>query len=350
MESKNIIILFSALVLSVIGLVSMLKLSFKYRWFDVPGDRSSHKRIVPRTAGISIFIISFITLLCVGPPEFNSPFIIISYVTFFIIGVVDDIKHVNTCTKFWGQLIIAISLAFTLPNFRIDNFYGVLGIDHIGVVPSIIFTSFVFIVVINAFNLIDGVDGLAATFAIFAFLIIGSAFEYTQPRIFDFCLLFGVILLPFYFFNFSKTRKMFLGDTGSLFLGLTIVLLTGYLLNSHNAVTTPFNMNRALFALVALCYPLLDTLRVFTLRLAKGQSPFTADRKHLHHKLLGFGLNHFTTTLALLVFNICIFIINAYCFRKTDVNAVLIANFIIIAAFFIIGQRISIWFSGKAKI
>jgi UDP-N-acetylmuramyl pentapeptide phosphotransferase/UDP-N-acetylglucosamine-1-phosphate transferase len=142
---------------------------------------------------------------------------------------------------------------------------------------------------------------------------------------------------------------MFLGDTGSLFLGMTIVLLVGYLLNSHNAVSTPFSMNRALFALVALCYPLLDTLRVFTLRLAKGQSPFTADRKHLHHKLLGFGLNHFTTTAALLTFNVCIFFINASYFKNIDVNGVLIANFIIIAAFFITGQRVSIWFSGKAK-
>ena len=349
MELNNLIILFTALVLSVIGLVTMLKLSFKYRWFDVPGERSSHKRIVPRTAGISIFIISFLTLLCVGPSEFNSPVIIISYLTFFIIGVIDDIKHVKANAKFWWQFVIAVSLAIALPNFRIDNFYGVLGVHHIGDIPSVIFTSFVFIVVINAYNLIDGVDGLAVTFAIFAFILIGSAFQYTQPRIFDFCTLFSVILAPFYFFNFSKSRKMFLGDTGSLFLGLTIVLLVGYLLNSHNAVSTPFSMNRALFALVALCYPLLDTLRVFTLRLAKGQSPFTADRKHLHHKLLGFGLNHFTTTFALLMFNICIFIINASCFKNTDVNGVLIANFIIIAAFFITGQRVSIWFSGKAK-
>ncbi len=349
MELNNLIILFTALVLSVIGLVTMLKLSFKYRWFDVPGDRSSHKRIVPRTAGISIFIISFLTLLCVGPSEFNSPVIIISYLTFFIIGVIDDIKHVKANAKFWGQFVIAVSLAIALPNFRIDNFYGVLGVNHIGDIPSVIFTSFVFIVVINAYNLIDGVDGLAVTFAIFAFILIGSAFQYTQPRIFDFCTLFSVILAPFYFFNFSKSRKMFLGDTGSLFLGLTIVLLVGYLLNSNNAVSTPFSMNRALFALVALCYPLLDTLRVFTLRLAKGQSPFTADKKHLHHKLLGFGLNHFTTTFALLMFNISIFIINASCFKNTDINGVLIANFIIIAAFFITGQRVSIWFSGKAK-
>ena len=142
---------------------------------------------------------------------------------------------------------------------------------------------------------------------------------------------------------------MFLGDTGALFLGLTIVLLVGFLLNSNNAVSTPLNMNRALFALVSLCYPLIDTLRVFTLRLAKGQSPFIADRRHLHHKLLEFGLNHFATTFSLLIFNICIFFINANNFKNMDVNAVLVANFIIIAAFLIAGQRVSIWFSKNAK-
>jgi UDP-N-acetylmuramyl pentapeptide phosphotransferase/UDP-N-acetylglucosamine-1-phosphate transferase len=331
----------------MIGLVTILKLSFKYRWFDVPGDRSSHNRIVPRTAGISIFIISFLSLLFFGPTSFNSPIVFVSYVTFFLIGVVDDFKDINANTKFWGQLIIAVSLAIALPNFRIDHFYGVLGLYKIDDIPSIFFTSFVFIVVINAYNLIDGVDGLATTFAIFAFVLIGSAFQYTQPSIFDFCMLSSVILLPFYFFNFSKSRKMFLGDTGSLFLGLTIVLLVGYLLNSQNAVSIPYNINRALFALVALCYPLLDTLRVFTLRIAKGKSPFTADKNHLHHKLLGFGFNHCTTTLSLLSFNICIFLVNAFCFKNTDVNAILIVNFIIIAALLILGQRVSIWFSKR---
>ena len=349
MELNQIITIFIILVLSFVGLAAMLKLSFKRRWFDVPGDRSSHTRIVPRTAGISIFIISFLTLITIGPVEFNSPYILISYVCFFAIGVYDDIKHVKANTKFWGQFIISVALAILLPNFRINNFYGVLGLYSIDVVPSILFTSFVFIVVINAYNLIDGVDGLAATFAIFAFLMMGNAFMYTQPPIFIFCILLSVVLIPFYFFNFSKTRKMFLGDTGALFLGLTIVLLVGFLLNSNNAVSTPFNMNRALFALVSLCYPLIDTLRVFTLRLAKGQSPFIADRRHLHHKLLEFGLNHFATTFSLLIFNICIFFINANNFKNMDVNAVLVANFIIIAAFFIAGQRVSIWFSKNAK-
>lgn len=349
MELYNLGIFLSALILSLIGLGTTLKLSRNYRFFDVPGDRSSHIRNVPRTAGISIFIISFVMLLCVGPAEFNSPVIILSYIAFFLIGVFDDISHMSTKKKFWGQLIVSISLAIALPNFRIDNFYGVLGLNKIGELPSVIFTSFVFIVVINAYNLIDGIDGLAATFAIFAFLLIGSAFKYSQPIIFDLCVLFSVILAPFYLFNFSTTRKMFLGDTGSLFLGVTIALLVGYFLNSHNAVSTPCGMNRALFTLVTLCYPLLDTLRVFTMRLSKGLSPFRADRLHLHHKLLEFGLNHFTATIALLVFNICIFIINASYFINNDVNGVLIANFMIIMAFLISGKQVLNWFSTKFK-
>ncbi len=347
--SQTCYYLISVFILSFSGLRSIYDLSIRKNWFDIPVDRSSHNRIIPRTAGIPIFLISLVTIFILDPLEFKSIFIYLAYFVFFLLGIFDDFTQIRAKYKFLTQLIIAFILAGFLPQLRIDNFYGVLGIFGISEITSVLFTSFVFIVIINAYNLIDGIDGLAATFGIFAFLLLGYVFLKTNQQLFYLCIFLSVILIPFYFFNLSTKRKMFLGDTGSLFLGLTIALLVGIVLNTKTVVHTPFNMNRALFALVSLCYPLLDTLRVFTLRLAKGQSPFTADRQHLHHKLLGFGLNHFTTTFALLVFNICIFIINATSFKNVDVNAVLITNFIIIAAFFITGQRVSIWFSKKAK-
>jgi UDP-N-acetylmuramyl pentapeptide phosphotransferase/UDP-N-acetylglucosamine-1-phosphate transferase len=210
---------------------------------------------------------------------------------------------------------------------------------------SIIFTTFVFVVVINAYNLIDGVDGLAASFSVFAIYLIGLCFKDINLSIFQFCNVLIAILLPFFFINFSKKHKMFLGDTGSLFLGTTIILFVGYLLNSNNAVHVPCNMNRALYALVALCYPLLDTLRVFTLRLTRGQSPFRADKSHLHHKLLGLGFSHFTTTASLLTFNIIIYLINCSLLNEVDVNAVLVADFMLIGFFFIGG----LWYTRLNK-
>ena len=345
MTFTNLILLLAFALISAAGLLAMFKLSFKYRWFDVPVERSSHTRIVPRTAGISIALLAILSVVFWGPDDFQSPIIYFSFITFFIIGIYDDIKHVKASSKFWAQLIIAASISIFLPNFRIDNFYGVLGVHAIGEIFSISFTTFVFVVVINAYNLIDGVDGLAASFSVFAIYLIGLCFKDINLNVFQFCHLLIALLLPFFFINFSKKYKMFLGDTGSLFLGTTIILFVGYMLNSNNAVHVPCDMNRALYALVALCYPLLDTLRVFTLRLTRGQSPFQADKSHLHHKLLGLGFNHFTTTASLLTFNIIIYLINCSLLNQVDVNAVLVADFMLIGLFFIGG----LWYTRLKK-
>ena len=199
--------------------------------------------------------------------------------------------------------------------------------------------------VINAYNLIDGIDGLALSFSIFAIVILSQCYCEINNTISNYGLALTCILFPFYFFNFSKRKKMFLGDTGSLFLGITIVLFVGYFLNTSHKVIVPCEMNRAIYALVALCYPLLDTLRVFTLRLTRGQSPFTADRSHIHHKLLGLGFNHSTSTLSLLFFNILIYTVNCFLLNKSDENAVLVADFLLIGLFFIGG----LWYTRLSR-
>lgn len=343
MEALNHFSLFKISVLlffmglSSLGLYLMLKVSIKKRWFDIPIDRSSHSRIVPRTAGIVIGILTLVALIFFGPTEFKTPQIFLSLFIFLTIGIYDDIKHLKASTKFWVQLIVCVGLAVMLPNFRINHFYGVLGLNEISEAPSILFTSFVFIVVINAYNLIDGIDGLAASFSIFSIYLLSSLYTDFNQDIAFFGLIVVGILIPFFFFNFSSSRKMFLGDTGSLFLGTTIVLLVGYFLNTKHAVVVPCGMNRAIYVLVALCYPLLDTLRVFIIRITLGQSPFLADRSHLHHKLLGLGLNHYTTTITLVTFNALIYFVNCVFLNGIEANAVIVADFLLIGFFFIAG-------------
>lgn len=331
------ILLITVATLSFASLYGILILSIKNKWFDIPGERSSHKLIVPRTAGIAIATLSLILLIFFGPSQFQHPFIFFTYIVFLIVGIYDDIKHLKASTKFWAQLFLSIGIAVLLPDFRIDDFYGVLGIYAIGTIPSVIFTSFVFVVVINAYNLIDGVDGLAASFSVFAIFMYAFAFRDINNETYYYCLLLNATLIPFFYFNLNKKRKLFLGDTGSLFLGTSIVLLTGYYLNSKTQVNVPGEINRALFALIALCYPLLDTLRVFTLRLTKGQSPFQADKTHIHHKLLKLGFSHVSTTLSLLSFNLLVFILDLVYFKGVDVNGVIVADFILIGLFFVGG-------------
>lgn len=328
-------------VLSTFGLMWMLKLSFKLNWFDIPVARSSHNGNIPRTAGIILTFFSVALLIVWGPNEFIHPLIILSYIFFFFIGVYDDIKNLKASTKFWAQLFICATITLALPEFRINNFYGILGLYSISSIYSIIFSIFVYIVVINAYNLIDGIDGLALTFSIFAIFMLSIGYNDISQPMTNYGMLLISILLPFYFFNFSKKYKMFLGDTGSIFLGMTIVLMVGYFLNSNHPVVVPFRMNRAVFALVALCYPLLDTLRVFILRVTKGLSPFTADRNHIHHKLLNIGFSHYSTTISLLVFNLLILFVNCYSLQNIDANAVVIIDFILIGVFFVGG----VWFA-----
>ena len=146
----SIIYLLLLFLVSFGGLFTMLKLSIKNRWFDIPIERSSHDRIVPRTAGIVIALLSLITLILSGPADFKSPIIVIAYCIFLVIGIYDDIKHLNASTKLWAQLLISATLAILLPEFRIDNFYGILGVYAIGEPYAIVFSMFVFIVVINA--------------------------------------------------------------------------------------------------------------------------------------------------------------------------------------------------------
>jgi UDP-N-acetylmuramyl pentapeptide phosphotransferase/UDP-N-acetylglucosamine-1-phosphate transferase len=331
------------LILSTAGLYGIRVVSFKRKWFDIPTERSSHEKIVPRTAGIVIATLSLFSILFMSGSGFDTYTVYVIYAAFLFVGIYDDIYEVRASYKFWLQLIAALAITTLEPGLRVNDFHGFLGIGHIDVIPSILFTSFVIIVIMNAYNLIDGVDGLAASFSIIGVYLLTKPLEYTNPYIAKFGQVIVTVIIPFYFFNFSKSRKMFLGDTGSLFLGLSIAIFTCYFLNNNHPIVVPADGNRAMYVMVALCYPLLDTLRVFAIRLSRGQSPFTADRNHIHHKLLGFGLKHWQTTAALVTFNILILWVNYRVFKDINPNAALLGNLILIGLCFLIGQRYNQW-------
>jgi UDP-N-acetylmuramyl pentapeptide phosphotransferase/UDP-N-acetylglucosamine-1-phosphate transferase len=162
------------------------------------------------------------------------------------------------------------------------------------------------IVVINAFNLIDGIDGLAAGVAILTSLSFGIFF-FIEGRI-EFCImavaLIGTLVSFFRFNVFSKKNKIFMGDTGSLIIGtvMSVMLINFNQMNIGLISSTALN-NAPAVSMAILIIPMIDTLRVFTIRLVNGQSPFHADRKHLHHRLLDLGFNHIQSTIILLTAN-----------------------------------------------
>ena len=195
--------------------------------------------------------------------------------------------------------IIAAALLVIGSDLRITDFFGILGIYEIPYVVSILITIFIFIALINAINLIDGIDGLAAgigmiTTATYGFWFLANG-HYSFASI---SLSLSSTLVGFLYYNFSKENKIFMGDTGSLILGFIITTLTVKFI--HFNVTHAFKIDGLVSAPVVsialLSVPIFDTLRVFSLRIMRKKSPFKADRLHMHHLIVDNGFSHIQTS------------------------------------------------------
>jgi len=266
-----------------------------------PSDRSSHVKKTPNLGGVGIFIgfilafTTFGSLFSIGE-NYN---LIGSLIVLFFLGVKDDILILSAKTKFIVQ--IGISLLVTLnSNLTINSFYGLFDIYEIGFVPAVALTTFVYVLIINAYNLIDGIDGLAAIIAI-CFLTISSFLFYNsnETTLLVIALALNGSIIAFLQYNFSLKKKIFMGDTGSMIVGFLISFLVINILNQKQINFGFFSYPTNPVLLVALLfYPLLDTARIFYIRLfILRKSPFSADKNHIHHKLLSSGFKHYQISL-----------------------------------------------------
>ena len=270
-----------------------LKLNLK----DTPDIRSSHTIPVPTFGGI-VFYISYILILFFAQSldsNHVSITLIASISILFFTGLLDDFKNLSPKIKFLCQ-IIGVALLMFQPDFRILSFHGFMGIYEIPLYVSVGGSMFFLLGLINAFNLIDGIDGLTGITGV----IVASFYSYMLYNLgyfFYLSLSLATIatLLAFLRFNFSNTKKIFMGDTGSLVIGLVLGLLTLKLLSEADDAYSSLSLYRAqlpLFLIAVLFVPLLDTMRVMFLRLTSGVSMFKPDRNHLHHIIVDFGLSH----------------------------------------------------------
>lgn len=211
----------------------------------------------------------------------------------FFIGIKDDIVDMPASKKFIGQMIAALIIVL-FGDIRITSMCGVFGIYDIPYYVSAPFSLAVIILIVNAFNLVDGVDGLAGGLGAIASFTFGLwFFNYNEIPL---CILsFSVFsaLLAFLIYNFSPAR-IFMGDTGSLVIGLIMaVLAINFIELSFNALpySFPFRSSPAM-AIAILIIPLFDTIRIFIVRIINKKSPFSPDRNHLHHILGDMGFNH----------------------------------------------------------
>lgn len=286
----------SSLVIGILFFPVLISVFQRYQISDNPGGRKIHQSKVPSMGGIGFFIAVAISMAIWGWefPELEIPYVLGAISIMFFVGLRDDIVELSAIRKILGQLI-AVVLVVVVADIRIKGFHDFLGIGEFNLIVSYAFSSFTLLALTNAFNLIDGLDGLAGTIASLVFALLGVWFYYQgffSYSILSFSFLGGI--LAFLIFNWYPA-KIFMGDTGSLTLGFTMgTLIIAFMeYNVELANGSSWKFEPAFSAGVALMiFPLYDMARVFVRRISQGRGPMTPDKSHVHHFLMRMGLKH----------------------------------------------------------
>lgn len=314
-----------AFTVTYLGIPIIVKAAVYKGLFAETNGRSTHNIPTPVLGGVGVFAGFILSTTIVAGAYFNFElsYLITGLLLIFIVGVKDDLLGGTPHKKLIGQTL-AILIICILADIRISNLQGFIGIGNIPYFWSIVLTILVMIVIINGFNLIDGIDGLASGIGILVSLILGCWFFITGNiacTIMCSALVGG--LISFFRYNvFSKKNKIFLGDTGSHIIGLVLGVLVVRFLQLEPSIRGIAEIDPVIaFSVSLFILPLFDTLRVFSIRIIQGKSPFKADRQHIHHRMLELGLSHLQATLILLSINVAFF---AICYLLQDLGNVIL--------------------------
>ncbi len=323
-NNAYIIIAFAiSLIFSLIGTPLVVKLCNSRGLLDLPNARKVHKHGIPRLGG-TLFMPSLsvgvtITLLIMYQGIQNDFKIGISNVMMvtgaimiYLIGIFDDLKGLKATHKFIIQTIAA--LLFPLCNLMINDLHGLFGIHEIPIWVGYPLTVFIILLIVNAMNLIDGIDGLASGLAC---LILGSfAYLYYDLQAHLFCIIsisLAGATLAFFFFNmYGKVGRLktFMGDSGSLFLGYVIAYLAIKYQMSNEPTGFPYREESLLISFTLVFIPCIDVIRVALWRKFNGKPMFAPDKTHLHHRIMQMGLDMHQTLAVIITLFISICLIN----------------------------------------
>lgn len=318
-------------------------ITYRKRLFDRVDSRKSHVGVIPRLGGVAFAPVQccLMTIIVVVFHQFNLindlhidggsvlpmfSLLVTGLVILFMTGIADDLVGVSYKLKFMAQLLVASF--FPLSGLWINDFYGVLFITEVPAWFGMPFTVFGVILIINAINLIDGLDGLCSGLVLVSCVVLGSLFAFEGAWLHAvFAFVTAGIVLPFFYFNVygasKRKRRIFMGDTGSLTLGYSVSFLAvSYAMN--NPVVQPFSEGAIVVAFSTLFVPVMDVARVMFVRWHKGLPVFQPDRNHIHHLLLDLGIPHRRVMLWILLLSACFSV-----FNLVGVN--LISNNIVIA-------------------
>ena len=287
---------------------------------DNPDQRKIQRAPVPVLGGVAVFfgIVVSITLTAIFY-DATSLFAILGVMVIMLyIGVMDDILSLSPAIRFVIESVVVLMLIFS-NDYSINHFHGLWGIEEISMWVSVPLTVVACVGILNAINMIDGVNGLLSGYCIVACSLFAAAFIWADDRDAASLALISIgALLPFFFHNvFGKKSKMFIGDGGALLMGTIISTFIIGALNSNSPLAEKVDVNFGVipFTLAVLSIPVFDTLRVMVRRICRGTSPFQPDKTHLHHMLFDLGFSHIGITLFEILSNLMVVLIWWICYR-----------------------------------
>ena len=337
-----------AILLTVIFIPQIIKVSFTKRLFDKPEKRKIHKGVIPRLGGLS-FLPSIIVglgillafILSDGAyasdsvmiyAELPSVLVLISAMTLlFFVGLIDDLVGLRYMHKLCAQALGAAIIVTS--GMIILNYHGLVGIGTVNSGVGAVITFFMILYIINSMNMIDGIDGLASGLSIICLAIYGIELYAERCYLLSAVSFMGVgSLIIFFFYNVfgsvKRHTKIFMGDIGSLTLGILLAFLATAMTLSGDA-DPALGRDAFIMALSPLVIPMFDLLIVFIERISGGKSPFLPDKRHIHHRLLAKGFGSKAVLTILLLTQIAIVIANYYVSLYADINVILVMDLLI---------------------
>ena len=274
---------------------------------DNPDARKIHRKPIPVMGGVVIYAGIFVGCLVMSLliPGASIKWSLMALTTMMVLGVWDDIKNLSAVLRFILQFCI-VGAYIALTGHYIGNFYGILGIHEISLWVGIPLSLVTGVGIINAINMIDGIDGYSSGYGIMACSCFAVLFFIVHQSVWtSLAVIVASALIPFFMHNvFGVKSKMFIGDGGTMMIGfiMTIFVMGTFSLQRGPQLEAQ-GMGLAAFTLAVLCIPVFDTLRVMTVRVLRGRSPFRPDKSHLHHLFIDMGFSHLGAAISILSMN-----------------------------------------------
>ena len=308
-------IIISSIFLSFLTIYFVSRVFSKKNIVDKINDRSSHNTVAYRIGGISLFTSVFLlsVFYYIKGVELYDYSLLIPLAILLLIGFYDDLYEVDFKLKFIFQIIAAKIIIDN--GLIVDNMHGILGIYELNRIAAQALTIFIIVAIINSINFIDGIDGLAILI-VSLFIISFEFFSMGTTSYGYISLILIASFLPLIYFNTRNDKKVFLGDSGSLFLGGIVSIYVLEILSPSYLIKPEYDINKVFFVISILFYPIIDLVRVFILRIVKGGSPFKADKNHIHHILNIKLKKHWQVSLILTAITILAIILIQIISRK----------------------------------